>query len=348
VTRRPEHAETIAFCRGRGIPVITIGINILPRAADEALVEQSCASPETRSLRVGRSESGPDDGIRNLPFLPASFEIIPRLLLLISDPEMDGEALAELIRVDAGLTADVLRVSNSAAYGGALRTETLVQAIARLGLREVSRVVTMVVTSPVLSNSQQVGFASVDLWQHSLASAIATQTLAENAGLDGEVAFTTGLLHDIGKTVLAQAFGEEYIQTIHRCKSENVAFWEAERTVLQTNHADIGGRLLKHWNFPDEIVAGVGWHHDLAMCPRPYRKMTAAVHLGNVLAYRMNHGYGFPDYVVEADILSLRQLGFERRELQGFQEQARDRLRSEQDRFRRTRSGSGARRVGSI
>ena len=115
-----------------------------------------------------------------------------------------------LIRVDPGLTADVLRVCNSATYGLTYRAENIQQAILRIGFREVHRIMMSVIMSPALKNPQNTYAApQTDLWNHSLAAAVASQSIAQTAGLDTDLAFTAALLHDIGKVVLSHAVPQE-------------------------------------------------------------------------------------------------------------------------------------------
>src|SRR5688572_12468165 len=152
-----------------------------------------------------------DDFISNADFLPPAFQLLPRLLLLLEDVESNADALADLIRVDPGLTADILRVCNSARYGLTYRAENIQQAILRIGFSEVHRIVMTVITSPALKDPQNT-YASnqADLWNHSLATATASQALAAKAGIDADLLFTAALLHDIGKVILSRAIPKQY------------------------------------------------------------------------------------------------------------------------------------------
>src|SRR5258706_15536746 len=85
---------------------------------------------------------------RTTDFLPPAFELIPRLLVLLDDPEVNSDTLANIIHADAGLTTNVLHAANNAAFAGSCRTESLPQAIIRLGLREIYRLITTIITSP--------------------------------------------------------------------------------------------------------------------------------------------------------------------------------------------------------
>src|SRR5690349_8335015 len=115
-----------------------------------------------------------DAVIANADFLPAAFELIPRLLVLLDDTEINCEDVAEVIRVDPGLTADVLRISNSAFLGGRERVDRISEAIVRVGFREIFRLVLTVVTAPVFTSQEAFRLQKIDLWKHSLSTAVAT------------------------------------------------------------------------------------------------------------------------------------------------------------------------------
>jgi putative nucleotidyltransferase with HDIG domain len=168
--------------------------------------------------------------VRTTDFLPPAFELIPRILVLLDDPETNSDTLADVIRVDAGLTTDVMRVANSSAYGGGTRTDSLSQAIIRLGLREIYRLLTTIIASPTVMNLDGFGFERAGLWQHSVVCAIAAQILSRNvSGQDSEVAYTAGLLHDIGKVVMAQVAKADYVALIESCKENGQAHFRAEQ-----------------------------------------------------------------------------------------------------------------------
>lgn len=268
-------------------------------------------------------------------FLPPAFELIPRLLVLLDDPESDTDALAQTIRVDAGLTADILHIANNPIFAGETRTETLREAITRLGLREIYRIVMHVLTSAVMANPEQKGLERIDLWNHSLASAIGAQILSQETGLENpEIAFTAGLLHDIGKVVLVHSGGAKYIELIERCKAGRLSFHEEERRLFQSDHAEAGAELLQRWNFPEKIVGAVAGHQVPAASPASHAILAALAHAGNILAYRTHHGYNYPDYAVAPDPAHLALIGLTPDMLDPFEQRVMDDLDREQARFR--------------
>jgi len=267
-------------------------------------------------------------------FLPPSFDIIPKLLLLLDDPEAHGESLAELIRLDPGLTSDILRVANSAAYASAYRMETMNAAVLRLGLREIFRIVLQVVSSPVFTSASEPAAGELDLWQHSLRSAIAAQVISGRLGEDPDVAFTAALLHDIGKLVFHQLFGQQYVDLFKEARAHGQPLFLLETARYHTDHGSVGGRLLKSWNFPDAIINSVGFHHDLVHCPKPCLRIVALTSAANLLAHRIAGRTPFPNYLLAPDRAVLRHLGLNSTEdLWAFEDEVKERFERENARI---------------
>jgi putative nucleotidyltransferase with HDIG domain len=275
-----------------------------------------------------------DSFIAELAHLPAAFELIPRLLLLLDDPEADCDAMADIIRIDPGLTANVFRIANSARCGANRKAASLTEAILRLGMREVYRLVIHIVTSPALKMPDAFTFGRIDLWRHSLAAATAAQVLARHAGVeDPEVVFTTGLLHDIGKTVLSRLAEKEYSELLQICAETNGSVQAAESEAFLTDHTEVAGRLLRAWKIPERMVAAVAGHHSPAKVSSENRALAALVYVGNVMAYRIGQGNGFPIYAVTPNRAALELVGLEGQDLSQFEEEIVEMLNREQARL---------------
>lgn len=268
-------------------------------------------------------------------FLPPAFELIPRLLLLLDDPEADSEELAQLIRTDPGLTANVLRIANSACLGGVRRTESAAEAISRIGLREVYRALMQVITSPALKGQEVFGMQRVDLWRHSLATAVAAETLARHlTDEDHEVAFTAGLLHDLGKALFSRTGARDYSQLLQFCAMRNDPVCEVEREAFGVDHAAIGAELLRAWKFPDRIAAAVAAHHAPLEAADGDERLASLVYAGNILAYRLGEGNGYPVYAIEADAAALELINMRPETLRDYEEEVRVLLRRERERLK--------------
>ncbi|HVK57798.1 MAG TPA: HDOD domain-containing protein [Candidatus Kapabacteria bacterium] len=274
-----------------------------------------------------------DDFIANAEFLPPAFQLLPRLLLLLEDVESNVEALAELIRVDPGLTADILRVCNSAKYSLGYRAESIPEAILRMGFEEVQRIMMTVIASPVLKDPQS-AYASKqgDLWNHSLAAAVASESLAPIAGINTDLVFTAALLHDIGKVVLAQAVPEQVAAASAVALEKNQPLYLAERSILKTDHAGIGARLLDRWGFPKRMTIAIRHHHEPAGA-RDEVRLASCLCLSNVLAYRVENGIHLPEYVRYPDTRALKELNLTQPELEALVPEAQERFIAAQKRF---------------
>lgn len=222
--------------------------------------------------------------LAEIPFFPPAIEVFPRLLPLLHSDNYSTGDLAEIVRVDGSLTADILRVCNSVAFGFKLRAHTIHEAIMRVGLRELYIITSKVIAAPILGAGSHDNFVEgVDLWHHSLATGAAASVLAHMKGIDREVAFTVGLLHDIGKVRLVQTVRRDYEQMIlsSRTGVEPIYMLEARRWGI--DHAVIGGQLLKNWSFPEPMRDALLLHHSV-MGSTPHLEFAALIHLADYLA----------------------------------------------------------------
>lgn len=262
--------------------------------------------------------------IRETEFLPPGFQIVPKLLLLLDDPESNSEELAELIRVDPGLTTEVLRVCNSAFYSGGFRAETLSEAVMRIGLNTVYEVIMKVIASPVLSEPEKnYGAEQINLWNHSLAVATAAEIIARDRGDHSEIAFTAGLLHDIGKLVVNKALDGDYSSILKEAEAKQQPLHTIEKGIFNMDHADAGSILLNRWNLPQNIVLSIRYHHKPANAGESAR-LASIVHLANYLAFTIGQGSGYQSYPRFVDPKALSALRLTINELDQLSEAAKE------------------------
>lgn len=237
-----------------------------------------------------------DEYIERVKHLPPAPRVLPQLLGLLGQIDTDCQYVVDLVSVDTALTAAVLQVCNSAYFAGATPADDLTEAINRLGFRQVYRVVAAVSGSRSLSLHAKIkGLDAECFWQHSVATAIAAQLVAGECGGDQDLAFTSGLLHDIGKMVLAESLEHIYGKLLEEADTGRQTITAAENKLLGVNHADIGGRLLERWKFPENLVAGVSRHH----CPLQageHVKLASQVYIADMIVHflGMEHGGSFP------------------------------------------------------
>ena len=256
-----------------------------------------------------------DEYIRKAKTLPPAPKILPQLMPLLKQTDVDSAKVVELISFDAGLTAKILTVCNSASQAGGQPVSNLHEALLRTGFAEVFRIVAKVVGEQTLGSAQTgYGLGKNELWEHSAVVAVAARIVATDRGLDPNVAFTAGLLHDVGKLVLTQALEGSYERLVEETEKNQQALVEAEKTVLGVDHAEVGGRLLSQWAFPKPLVDAVSWHHD-PIKSTENAPLAACIYLANMIAAFTGHSFGHQAFAIRGRGEALQILGLQGDEL---------------------------------
>ena len=137
--------------------------------------------------------------------LPLSPSLLPKLLPALSDVDTNFDEVVRVISMDQSLTAKLLQICNSAFFGQTEPVSTVAEAVNRVGYQSVYLLVATINGSNCFPCPSPKGIDTGKLWRHSITTAFNAKFVAESAGLDGNLLFTAGLLHDIGKMVMAQA-----------------------------------------------------------------------------------------------------------------------------------------------
>jgi len=225
--------------------------------------------------------------VANLPPAPT---VVTELLTLFRDQNHDVDQVVKLISYEPALTAQILRTCNSACFAGEQPPGDIFEAVSRIGFYHVYCLVASIFGARARSmEGADEGVNVDDLWRHSVAAAVSASVVADEAGQENAVAFTAGLLHDIGKLVMASVEREAYARLLQRANNKGVLSI-LERCAFGTSHADVGGKLMSRWNLPPAVVAAVAHHHQLEAAP-PFEQMTAAVQLGDLIAHQLFDGH---------------------------------------------------------
>ena len=199
--------------------------------------------------------------IKQIPTFP---QVITIVLNALDDEKMSAGQISELIEKEPALATNLLRLANSSFYGFFGQINTVREAIVIVGLREVKNLVLATMALRFYTNSlSNTDFSHVDLWRHSAVAAFIAKMLAKEisfADPNGS-AMVGSLIHDIGKVIIDQYFHEVFVKVIHEVCDNNMTFPQAEKKVFGYTHAQIGATLLKRWNFPEELVSSVLFHH---------------------------------------------------------------------------------------
>ncbi|MCF8038760.1 MAG: HDOD domain-containing protein [Desulfohalobiaceae bacterium] len=229
--------------------------------------------------------------IQNAPLPSAT---ATRLIQLISQTEYDLDEVLAVIKMDTGMTSHILRVVNSAAFNLLKPVNTIDRAIVYIGAWEVLEIGLMNLSS-FFRDKKLTGYQAEarDLWRHDLRTAIAARELTRRSSLEiyPELAFTAGLLHDIGKIVLSDFFPlAASRQASDLIQQQGADFIIQEKKLLGINHAEAGAELAAIWKLPGSLQAAIHHHHHPSRADQIYKPLVFLIHLADILA--MMDGYG--------------------------------------------------------
>lgn len=219
--------------------------------------------------------------IKELPTLP---QVAVTLMNLLDDPSTSAVEVNRVMARDPALAGKILRLVNSAYYGLSNKVSSLNQAIVIIGFKTVKSVALSASVMGLFKGAKESGpFDKTLFWKHSIACAcVARLAAGKNKVFDPETAFSAGLLHDIGKLVLAHHLPSKADEIVSLAQEKKISFLDAEQEVLETNHTEIGGWLVETWSLPQELVDAIGHHHDLESAPQ--KELVAVVQFANYLA----------------------------------------------------------------
>ena len=233
------------------------------------------------------------DQIDELPPLP---DIAFKLVKLTASLDTDISEIIQLVEQDQAITIKVLKMCNSSFYGFSQRVSSVQQAVVLLGYNTLYKIVLTVATSDFFKQGAAgYGLTTQDLWRHSVATAIASETLAQKFDRQkAQTAYVSGLIHDIGK-VLISSYIQEDIKKILDLTQTGKTFIEAENEVLGMDHAMIAGKLVRKWKFPEPLVEAVKYHHEPQLAVSD-KELCAFTHLGNAVAGTIGIGIGIDSF----------------------------------------------------
>lgn len=254
-----------------------------------------------RSSPLGRA-AGPytdDEILERIERCPklASLESINRKLKgLINSEQSYTSQIAEIIRRDPSLTARLLRMVNSVYFGLSAKVNNIEEAVLYLGLRQIRE---LSMATPVIEELESLGPVSPrlpwrELWQHSIGTAIVTRELLSFTDLlvDDDTDYIVGLLHNVGKVVLATTWPAEFERIVERDYATCEEVCAAERALIGWDHAAVGGHYLERHQLPPEIAQAVRFHVRPAQAGE-HRRLAAAVQVADLVVRATGTPGGF-------------------------------------------------------
>lgn len=250
--------------------------------------------------------------VKSLPTLP---KVLDKVTAMLENPDASLDEIAKIISTDQVLSAKVLKMVNSPIYGFPGRIGTVQHALVLLGINVIRGIIISTSVFDMMVKSME------GLWEHSVGCALACSCIARKAGFkDPEEYSVAGLLHDLGKVVMASQLPELERQVVETVKAKDLTFFEAERAVMGFGHDRINAWLADNWHLPPNLKEGMSYHHKPQLAPL-YPDIAAVVHIGDFLIRVFEFGSGGDDQVHVLRPEALKQLKLKTQDLEEILDQ---------------------------
>jgi len=266
------------------------------------------------NLKTGE-RSGVEYYLDRVEHLPPTPTLLVKLIGLFSQPDHDVDEVVGLMAHDPALTMEVLRRCNSSFFGSDAVVTDINEAVFRLGFYEVYRISVALFGLQAVSAAKLTTSIEIEkLWRHSAYTAIAGGALGRELHESEGTAFTAGLLHDVGKIVLATAEGHKYAELLRQHGFSGNGLYDAEKLAFGINHGEVGAKLLERWGVPDEVSVPVLCHHQLHWSD-PHAGTAAIVNLANLMAHFIEDNSDDKPCELPAAVPAMESLGLKAQDL---------------------------------
>jgi len=231
--------------------------------------------------------------INSLPQFPENVLMVQKL---INDPTSDMPTIARQISMDPALTADLLKIVNSAQYMLSKKVENISDAVKMIGIKGIKNLLYSYGTQKVLGDDT---IDKKKLWEHSYKTAFYAYNLVKNFKNDNNLlddVYVGGILHDMGKIIFSNVHPELLNKIKDFCSDKNLPASTFEDLSAGMNHAELGALIAEKWNFPDKLVAAIRYHHDPDTAPDDSRDLVDTVYLANMFCEYENGNITFDQF----------------------------------------------------
>jgi len=230
------------------------------------------------------------ENINSLPHFPENVLHIQRL---INDPSSDMLTIAKQISMDPALTADLLKIVNSAQYMLSKKVDNISEAVKMIGIKGIRNLLYSYGTQKVLGDDT---IDKKKLWEHSYKTAFYAYNIVKNFKNDANLlddVYVGGILHDMGKIIFSNVHPDLLNKIKGFCAEKNVPASTFEDLSAGMNHAELGALIAEKWNFPDRLVAAIRYHHDPAAAPPDCKDLVDTVYIANMFCEYQNNNITF-------------------------------------------------------
>ncbi len=265
--------------------------------------------------------------INNLRPIP---QVAHRVMSIIENPKSSISDLSDVIVYDQSLTANILKICNSAYYGLPHKIDSLHQALVYMGMDQLADIVLLSGGAQNFKGKQEgYDLDEGELWKYSVSSALIARDLAERKGSENNhLIFTAALLKDIGKLILSQFVADDYEKIADLVFMEGYSFNRAEREVFGIDHAELGGKVAESWEFSPKMIGIISRHHNPNGESKGHEFETSIVYLADTLCMMMGIGVGADGLAYRFHDHVIKHLGFSQKDIQetmmGFGEKMKE------------------------
>jgi len=229
--------------------------------------------------------------ISTLPAFPATGNKVAQLL---SKPDYSVAEIANVIKLDPSITANILKMANSVYFGTRQKISTINDAVVHLGQKNLLRAIQTAGVSKYYKKGAGGYYdKATDLWEHSVAVALMSQIISKKiTGEEDTTLYTAALLHDVGKIIMGEFVRDSLAKISALVSTQRVSFVEAEQFVIGINHAELGGKIAAYWNFPVEIREAISFHHRPDLLEKEEKMMPWIVYMADQACLMLGLGGG--------------------------------------------------------
>ena len=246
-----------------------------------------------------------DEVIKNVKRIKPLSQTAMKLMDVLADPEHGIDDIRRIVETDSALTANILKYVNSSAFGLRIEISTVSGALPYVGDKMVMGIALGLAAGDMYGDALE-GYDGERgvLWRHCLRTAIASREIAMYSkwSINAEIAYTGGILHDIGKAVISH-FLEGSVKTLidYNETGQVSDYIAGEMKELGTDHTEVGAMIAKHWRLPDPLFEIISHHHYPQEAKEAFRPLVYAVHLGDFVAMMAGSGTGADSMMYEID-----------------------------------------------
>lgn len=232
--------------------------------------------------------------LKSINTIPAFPETGNKVAQLLTKPDYSVNEVANVIKYDPSITANILKMANSAYFGPRHKISNINDAVVYLGQQNLLRAIQTAGVSKYYKKGATGYFDKVtDLWEHSVAVALMSQIISRKiTGQEDTTLYTAALLHDVGKIIMGEFVRDSLAKIAGLVSSKNIAFLEAEEIILGINHADLGGKIASYWKFPVEIRDAISFHHRPDLLEKEEKIMPWIVYIADQACLMLGVGGG--------------------------------------------------------